>query len=741
VRFARAQKVLTFLLALVAAIPVVLSGEVSLVFGIGFVALAGAGWFFEPPLTRDRRYRRAMTAAILAILALQLGRALLGEPLARMGIEFALALLGIKLMSRGSSGDYQQIVILAFLHAIGATIATFDLSYAISFALFVVLSPPVLALAHLRNEMERRFRHDDRPESRRALGRLLASKRVVSPRFVVATSALSLPVFAITAVLFVGFPRLGLGFLGRLPGGAELGGFTEEVQIGDLDQTRREETVILRLEPVGDAAERPERLRTRLRGAAFDVYEGDTWKQSNRRKWERIREGGEKPGGSVSFPQGRVRSLSASTPGYEILLEPLEPPYLFVPEGTGVIVTPQVGQDGDLVQRELLINHLGIIQYKDDSKVGISYEVFVTGGPPPAPSLPDWTTGGAVVPGPDHATRVNPPGTERLAELAREIAPQGAPTEQAELLVRELKRRYRYADRLEVGEDMGQGRTPLDRFLFSRGSGTCEHFATALTLMLRAVGVPARLVTGFSSAEWNSIGGYYAVRLRSAHAWTEAYLDGSWIALDATPPSERAGPLTAPSTLAMLVDAIQMRWHKYIVGYDASSQQQIVEQFRRLWSGSGRGAVLPEVPGWAIWTLLGAVAAGLGIAWALRRHRSKRGRSAAARREQSAAAAEATRLFLALDRRLSSLGYERPVYLTPMEFARELGMADRGLAIAARRIVVRYNEVRFGSGQFDPGEPERLRGEIRELSPSVDGVFQWREGSPCATKRVRLHLM
>jgi transglutaminase-like putative cysteine protease len=702
VKFARAQKVLTFLLAIVAAVPVALSGEVSPMFAAGFGALVVAGWFLEPPLTRDVRFRRAITVAIIAVLAVQLGRALAGAPLAKMGIEFALALLGIKLTSRGNSGDYQQIVILAFLHAIGGTIATFDLSYAISFALFVVLSPPVLALAHLRNEMERRFRHDDRPESRRALGRLLASKRVVSPRFVVATSALSLPVFAVTAILFVGFPRFGLGFLGSLPGGLEVGGFTEEVRIGDLDETRRDETVAVRMEPFGNHPDLPARLSLKLRGAAFDTYEDDTWTQGGGRTFGPMR----RRGGDYPLT---VSMVAPNNPGYEVLLEPLEPPYLFVPRNAGLIRTYATASEGIVRPRKLTANHLDVVRYEDEAQVGIRYRVYLS-------KRRGWPSRAPV---PRERFVELPSGAENLAELARGWAPEGSPAERAAIITGELKRRYRYADRLAPGQDAGQGQTPLDRFLFSRRTGTCEHFATALTLMLRAVDVPSRMVTGFASAEWNTIGEYYAVRLRSAHAWTEAWIDGRWITLDATPPSQRAGPASEPSTVAMLVDALRMRWHKYVVGYDASSQMEVVEQLRRLWTGGG-GRGVPDVPRWVIWSVLGAIAALLAALFLWRRFRRGAKSKPVGRRAPAPAAAEATAVYLELERRLRGLGFERSLHLTPKEFCRELEIAAPEVAGPARRIVTRYNDVRFGGDRFDEGEVVELRSEIRGLRLESD---------------------
>lgn len=80
-----------------------------------------------------------------------------------------------------------------------------------------------------------------------------------------------------------------------------------------------------------------------------------------------------------------------------------------------------------------------------------------------------------------------------------------------------------------------QGYTPLDTFLFETQRGHCEYFASALAMMLRAVNVPSRVVTGFSLGEPNPVTGYYEVRGLDGHAWVEAYVDGGWLMLEPTP--------------------------------------------------------------------------------------------------------------------------------------------------------------------------------------------------------------
>ena len=88
---------------------------------------------------------------------------------------------------------------------------------------------------------------------------------------------------------------------------------------------------------------------------------------------------------------------------------------------------------------------------------------------------------------------------------------------------------------------------PLANFLFVRRSGHCEYFASAMTVMLRAEGIPARYVTGFLPGEYNDVGGDYIIRQSDAHAWVEVYFPGyGWITFDPTPPGDaKSGGLFA----------------------------------------------------------------------------------------------------------------------------------------------------------------------------------------------------
>ncbi len=80
------------------------------------------------------------------------------------------------------------------------------------------------------------------------------------------------------------------------------------------------------------------------------------------------------------------------------------------------------------------------------------------------------------------------------------------------------------------------GRDTVDWFLFDEQAGYCEHFATTMAVLLRAVGIPTRLVTGYAPGTYNPFTGYYEVRGSDAHAWTDVFFYGQgWVAFDPTP--------------------------------------------------------------------------------------------------------------------------------------------------------------------------------------------------------------
>ncbi|GAB4144786.1 MAG: transglutaminaseTgpA domain-containing protein [Planctomycetaceae bacterium] len=119
---------------------------------------------------------------------------------------------------------------------------------------------------------------------------------------------------------------------------------------------------------------------------------------------------------------------------------------------------------------------------------------------------------------------------------------------------------------------------PVEEFL-ERKTGHCEYFATALALMLRAVDIPSRLVSGFKGGNINELSGQFEVEQRHAHAWVEAMIDGHWQVLDPTPADERNKILDGMGHFRSwkeLMSLLTSLWNSYIVDINFNSQNQKV---------------------------------------------------------------------------------------------------------------------------------------------------------------------
>jgi hypothetical protein len=107
-----------------------------------------------------------------------------------------------------------------------------------------------------------------------------------------------------------------------------------------------------------------------------------------------------------------------------------------------------------------------------------------------------------------------------------------------------------------------RGVDPVLDFLTRSKKGHCEYFASAMALLSRSVGIPARVIGGYRVGEVNPLGGYHIVRERNAHAWVEAWVDGAgWKTFDPTPAIEIAGNASAPlGGVAAVVDLMKLKW-------------------------------------------------------------------------------------------------------------------------------------------------------------------------------------
>ena len=184
-----------------------------------------------------------------------------------------------------------------------------------------------------------------------------------------------------------------------------------------------------------------------------------------------------------------------------------------------------------------------------------------------------------------------------IRDLAAEVAGQGPVAERVRRIETFLSGSFDYTLDF-VGRRSG---APIDDFLFRYRSGHCEYFASAMVLMLRTQGIPARFVTGFLGAEFNPLEGYYIVRQSNAHAWVEAYVpEVGWQTFDPTPPAGRPGlqPVSLWALMRQAYDWIHFRWDRYVISYSATDQARVLRQVISYWSSWWRRQFGDEESGW-----------------------------------------------------------------------------------------------------------------------------------------------
>lgn len=302
---------------------------------------------------------------------------------------------------------------------------------------------------------------------------------------------------------------------------------------------------------------------------------------------------------------------------------------------------------------------------------------------------------------------------------------------------------------------------PVIDFLVNRKEGHCEYFASALALMCRAAGVPARLVNGFKGGDWNQIGRVTHVREKHAHSWVEALvgtLPGNpprpmWLTLDPTPSRQREEVVAKVGAGAFkfrfLSDSIRWLWTFNVVGYDNDRQERFLYgPAREAASEAARGfriffAMIRDLPSWlyfedfrhffsvrgffvsvlAMLSLVGFFSLGRWV-WMRLFARRREGAGTDDGRDPSVA------FYHRLVKILASLGLERPQAETPREFAKRATdlvhvkwpgsehSAVPGLVVEA------FYSRRFGRNELSPETVRDLENRLEDLEAGVSSSIK-----------------
>jgi hypothetical protein len=708
-RFAFAHKLVAYLFAGLGLVALMLGTTFAPIESLVLIAAFVASWFAEPPLLDRPGYSRFWNVAAVVLLLVQVGRALMGAATLTVGVQYAAFLQISRLSHRKTAADYQQIAILGFLHLIAATVLSSGLDYAVVFLGFVVVMPWMLALTHLRKELE--MRHG---VGSPVLAAELEGRDLATPAFFGGTTLLAVPLFILTAAMFFAFPRVGFGFLSSLGVRTQsVAGFGDDVELGGFGTIRDDPTVVMRVK-VTDRSDPPAAsIGLRLRGTSFDSYREGRWSRSHFQ------------GSELSRLQNQYivfRPANEADQEYEIILDPMEEAVLFLPEGTVALQVPPSIRSGHHRYRRIAYAPGLDLRYGGRIEGPLTYKAFVS---------PEHRGFTEQVPAVLRERYLEvPPGHERVALLAREVVRGIAdPGDQARRIERYLRGGgdFRYT----IQQPDIEGKDPLHVFLFEAKAGHCEYFSTAMAIMMRSLGLPARNVTGFLGADYNPYGGYYAVRNGHAHSWVEVLIGDRWITFDPTPASGQvfASPSGFTVKLRQIIDAMRVRWAEYVVEYDirdqANALRNLAAWYRSLrgnrdagtWSagGDGEDQSLGSIPFRPDWRWFIAIMSAFGMGVLIARWSRKRRRQTRAGRQLDPDRDRAVRLYISLEGSLRSAGHARPADVTPIEHADELGRSGFPAADEVREITNAYLATRFGETPLPSTEYQRLRQVTRGI--------------------------
>ena len=473
-------------------------------------------------------------------------------------------------------------------------------------------------------------------------------------------------------ILFFLFPRV-QGPLWGLPQDAYSGvtGLSDSMSPGLISRLSQSDAIAFRVKFQEDAPPRPQLY---WRGPVFWHFDGRTWRPGEFR------------------PFGQLRFEASGAPyDYEVTLEPHNHNWLFALE-----LAAKLPPNTNVTTDYMLISRTPVrARMRYDMR---SYTNFTTGG---ADQADEFRRGLQLPRG------FNP----KARELAQSWA---AGTDSDVAIAQKALSFFRDEGFVYTLEPPLLGRNSVDEFLFGTKSGFCEHYASSFVFLMRAAGVPARVVTGYQGGDINPVDGYMIVRQSDAHAWAEVWLKGrGWVRFDptaaASPVRVESGvaaavpatdplPLMARTTLIWLrevrynLDALANKWNQLVLGYNPERQREFLTR------------VGMSEPSWEnmtmtlFWGVGGLLA--LLTAWLLRRMRT---------------ADPVQRLWLRFCAKLGKKGSPRSAHEGPADFVaraaeRYPGEAERIRAIGERYIALRYGEL------ADPRVLAELRMLVRELS-------------------------
>lgn len=409
----------------------------------------------------------------------------------------------------------------------------------------------------------------------------------------------------IVVLLFVFFPRMAPLWSVPLVSGEARTGISDTMTPGDISSLAQSSERAFRVTFGGELPAYRDRY---WRGLILDRLDGETWQQGFGRQFRRP--------GRVSV-DGGVGELEPNQ--YDVLMEPTDETWAFALENS------------EAVSDNVKPDEQGLFRFDRPADSPVRYRMALTDEGRSAQS-------GAQ---PDDAQRylqLPRTGNPRARVFGEELA---AEYDNPEAIVQHLLDRFRQQDYFYTLRPPAMPEDGIDALLFDEKRGFCAHYAGAATFVLRAAGVPARVVVGYQGGDSGADDEYLIIRQYDAHAWVEVWLPGQgWVRMDPTAAiapqriesglrdameeegsflenewtsPQRYGDMALLQWASLKLDLMNYHWQRWVVGYQGQSQMDLMS---RLPGGIG----LREL-GYITAGIIGAglLLAGLVTAWQYRR--------------------------------------------------------------------------------------------------------------------------
>jgi transglutaminase-like putative cysteine protease len=646
------------------------------------------------------RWTNILTVACVGFYiadAMVISRAFLGAT-----VHLVLFVMLIRLFSAQKDRDHYLLAVLAFVMVLAAAVLTVDSTFLLALAGFVLVGVATFILMEMSHSAQRSPVLARELSARHAYRKLSFTIAGIAP-------VLLLLIFVGGGLIFFILPRVSAGYLNSYAGANDLtSGFTDRVELGRIGQIQQSKTVVMHVQVDGDTAGA---FSLKLRGIALNNFDGRNW--SNTRDKFTLNRGAD---GRFDLWTRNPQPVKGRSVHYRVTMEP------YVSEVFFLMARPQSLQGN---YRTVSVDTAEDVFDLDAEHPVARYEADSDFRRPDAARL-QQSSGG--FPADVLLNNLQLPALDpRIKPLAEQIsAKASSPYAKAAAIADYLRLHYGYTLQLPSSTP----RDPIANFLFVRRQGHCEYFASSMAIMLRTIGIPSRVVNGFSGGEFNDITSQYVIRASDAHSWVEAYIPGEgWMEFDPTPSSGYQAQ-TQWSRFMLYMDAMSSFWSEWIVNYDLGHQIRLTQdasrgsravvaqaqswgrkRYQRMlaWASKTEDQIGDSTVKWGVRVLavffLGLIAATIPRMIAIVR------RFRIARRPQKSPQMAASIWYERMLRQAARRGWEKSPAQTPEEFA--AAIADPKLKEKVYGFTEHYENARFGASVEEAARLPELYEEIK----------------------------